>query len=639
MKKKKIDKFIVFVLVLVILKQLLMSHINIIALGNSGCDDQLMIKIASNLLKMNWLGSYNHLTHVKGMFFPFFLAVSTTFGISYINAVTLLYSISCIIFVNVVKDLFKNKYMKYILFTVLLFNPIMYTSSVVQRVYRNSLTPSQVLLILSSFFYMFINRKNKENKKMVIMSVLGGITLGSFYNTREDAIWIIPFVLVFTLIMIIEHIIINKNKFNIKRLAIFLLPIITLYMCNTCISLINYKVYGAYVRIDEANSSFSRAIDAIYSVPPKEEIEYVSVTREKLNRIYEISPTLNSISTSIDKYIKRYDTLDRNPDDNEVDDGWFWWVLRYAAYEEGYYKDIKTTNKFYENVASEIEKAEEIGKIEKQKTMFSSLMSPWRKGYTKKLFNTMIESYKFTNSFKDTELRSDISSGSFKNIGLFETLTNDKAIYPYYTIISGTYNAKENEKIMILYDNNVLRKYECNLEKCYIEFISNDNLDNNKLFIKINDEEYNLVKLAKDNYIDGSIFKIEDDKYNLNYYSNNEVIFNQQKLSNIYIKKLNIISKIYQIIGLSIGIISLLLYLVLTVITLFKTRKNMDKWLIISSVLCSYLVLCLGVSYNHISSCYSITTLYLSGSYPLIIIFDLFVLFTFIDNRKKACNK
>ena len=48
----------------------------------------------------------------------------------------------------------------------------------------------------------------------------------------------------------------------------------------------------------------------------------------------------------------------------------------------------------------------------------------------------------------------------------------------------------------------------------------------------------------------------------------------------------------------------------------------MEKWLIISSVIASYLVLALGVSYNHISSCDSISTLYLSGAYPLIIIFD-----------------
>ena len=635
MKNKKIDKFIIFILILVVLKQLLMSHINIAALGNSGCDDQLMVKIASNLLKLDWLGTYNHLTHVKGVFFPLFLAISTALGISYINAVTLLYSISCIVFVYAVKDIFKNKYFKYILFAILLFNPIMFTSSVIQRVYRNSLTPSQVLLILASFFYMYINRKSSNNKKMLIMGLLGGITLGSFYNTREDAIWIMPFVLVFSLIMIIEHIIINKKKFNKKRILTFILPILVLCSINSVISLVNYKVYGSYVRVDESKTSFTKAIKAIYSVPPKEDIEYVSVTKEKLNRIYKVSPTLNNISNSLDKYIDIYDKVDRKPNDGEVEDGWFWWVLRYAAYDEGYYNDIKIANKFYEDVANEITKAQENDQIEKQKTMPSALMSPWRKGYAKKLFDTMIEIYKFTNGFKDTELTNILSSGSFKNIGLFEVLSNDKAIYPYFTLISGTYNSNGEEKVYITYEDRVLKEIECSKNNCYIEFISNEELDGKKILIKINDVEYNINDLASIQYVDGSILKLEDDKFNINYYSNSDVTSNQLELATIYNKKINIISDIYQLLGLIVGVVSLILYIVLTIIVLFKNRKLLDTWLIISSVIASYIVLCLGVSYNHISSCDSISTLYLSGSYPLIIIFDLFIVFTFIDNRKK----
>lgn len=635
MKNKKIDKFIIFILILVVLKQLLMSHINIAALGNSGCDDQLMVKIASNLLKLDWLGTYNHLTHVKGVFFPLFLAISTALGISYINAVTLLYSISCIVFVYAVKDIFKNKYFKYILFAILLFNPIMFTSSVIQRVYRNSLTPSQVLLILASFFYMYINRKSSNNKKMLIMGLLGGITLGSFYNTREDAIWIMPFVLVFSLIMIIEHIIINKKKFNKKRILTFILPILVLCSINSVISLVNYKVYGSYVRVDESKTSFTKAIKAIYSVPPKEDIEYVSVTKEKLNRIYKVSPTLNNISNSLDKYIDIYDKVDRKPNDGEVEDGWFWWVLRYAAYDEGYYNDIKIANKFYEDVANEITKAQENDQIEKQKTMPSALMSPWRKGYAKKLFDTMIEIYKFTNGFKGTELTNVLSSGTFKNIGLFEVLSNDKAIYPYFTLISGTYNSNGEEKVYITYEDRVLKEIECSKNNCYIEFISNEELDGKKILIKINDVEYNINDLASIQYVDGSILKLEDDKFNINYYSNSDVTSNQLELATIYNKKINIISDIYQLLGLIVGVVSLILYIVLTIIVLFKNRKLLDTWLIISSVIASYIVLCLGVSYNHISSCDSISTLYLSGSYPLIIIFDLFIVFTFIDNRKK----
>ena len=46
-------------------------------------------------------------------------------------------------------------------------------------------------------------------------------------------------------------------------------------MVNTGISLINYKVYGSYVRVDESGTPFAKAIETIYSVPPKKDIKYV----------------------------------------------------------------------------------------------------------------------------------------------------------------------------------------------------------------------------------------------------------------------------------------------------------------------------------------------------------------------------
>ena len=637
MNKIKKHKFLLFVVSLILIKQLLMSHISIFAIGDSGCDDQLMVKLASNILKMEWLGEYNHLTLVKGVFFPIFLSINAALGISYLNAVTLLYSISCVIFVYSIKDILKKNYMKYVLFVILLFNPIMYTTSVVQRVYRNSLTPSQVLLILASFFYIFINRNKGCNKKMLLMSLIGGISLASFYNTREDAIWIMPFVLVFTIIMIIGYIKNNKTIINKKRIITFILPLIALIFTNISISLINYKVYGSYVRVDESNTPFAKAIEAIYSVPPKEDIEYVSVTKEKLERIFEISPTLKKIKPSIEKYYISFDNADRKPNDGEVEDGWFWWVLRFAAYDSGYYKNIKTSDKFYTQIADEIKKAQEENKIEKQRTMPSALMSPYRKGYTAKLMNTMVDTYKFTNSFMDVGLQANKSLGSIKNQGLFEVLTNDKVIYPYITTIYGTYNNKGNLKIK--YEEEVLKDIKCDTMPCYIEYISDRELNLKKIILEIDDNEIiNIYDFVKDSEI-SSFYKKSNDILTINLYTNYEVTSNQLKISNIYNKKLNVISIPYKKLGFVLGLISLILYIILSLIILFKKHNYIDIWLIISSVLASYLVLAFGVSYNHISSCESITTLYLSGAYPLILVFDLLVVFTFIGERKELFRK
>ena len=64
---KKNWKYILYVAIIVILKQVLVSHIPINALTLAGCDDQLMVKLAASMLQGDYLGTFNSLTFVKGM--------------------------------------------------------------------------------------------------------------------------------------------------------------------------------------------------------------------------------------------------------------------------------------------------------------------------------------------------------------------------------------------------------------------------------------------------------------------------------------------------------------------------------------------------------------------------------------------
>ena len=222
---KKNWKYILYVAIIVILKQVLVSHIPINALTLAGCDDQLMVKLAASMLQGDYLGTFNSLTFVKGISFPLFLAVNTALGISYTSAINIFYSLACIFFVYTLDKLMNKPWMKYVLITMLIFNPIMYSSEILQRVYRNSLIPSQALIIFASYIGMYINRK-ESNKKLLIYSLIGGLTLLFFWNTREDSIWILPFVIVWTIIYIINLFVIEK--INIKKIIIFILPIIIL---------------------------------------------------------------------------------------------------------------------------------------------------------------------------------------------------------------------------------------------------------------------------------------------------------------------------------------------------------------------------------------------------------------------------
>lgn len=634
---KKYKKFIIFAFVLILIKQILVGSLPIFAIGKGNCDDQLMVLMETNLLQFKWLGDFNSLTFVKGMFFPLFLAISATIGISYINMVTLLYSLACLLFMYSIKDIIKNKYAFYIIFAVLLFNPITYDLEVIQRVYRNSLTPIQVLFIFSTMFLLFQNRKN-NNKTNWLWSILNGINLACFWNTREDAIWILPMVIVYTLIMIIEYIILNKNKFRINKIILFIMPFIILFGVNTTISLINYKVYGVYNRVDVSSSSFADAIQAIYSVPTEKDIEYTSVTKEKLEKIYEISPSMNSIKESLTSEIEGFDINGRILD-GEIEDGWFWWALRYAAEREGYFQNAKKSSLFFKNVTTEIKEAQRKGLIGKQTTMPSALMSPWRKGYFSKLLKALGNIIIYTNSFENVSARTEFSLGSNNQIELFEIATNDKTIEPNVNSkVSGYYIYNKGDyTINVSNDLGLITSIECKKKEiCLIDINFNeykiDNLDN--VYLKINNSNNDILEtlylkdeLTNDNNDDRSYYFYDYSTINPSIYD--------KKISSYYVSRVNYIGNIYKYLGLIVSIIGLISYFVITYYSLIKNRKLIDVWLIITSIFLSYFVLCGGVAYNEISSCGSITTLYLCGAYPLIIMFNSLSIGTLINILKK----
>ena len=635
MKKiiKKEKKFLIFAIILIIIRVLLTTNLPIFAIGGSICDDQLMIKLEANLLKFNWLGDFNNLTLVKGMFFPLFLAINAFLGIKYINAITIFYSLAVLIFTFVVKDLFKAKWPKYIIFVLLLFNPIMFSMDIT-RVYRNSISPAQVLLVFAGMIALFTTRNDKKNKWL--WSIFTGLALFTFYNTREDSIWILPMIIVYSLIMIIEHLVTKKKKINIKKLLTFVLPIIILYVGNFTVSSINYMKYGVFTRIDESDGGFASAIKAIYSVPTKDKIDYVTVTKEKLQRLYKVSPTLKSISKELDMIAVSMDNNGRNPSDNEVEDGWFWWSLRFAADANGVYSDAKNADEFFKKIAKEIIDAQNKGLIEKQSIMPSSLMSPWRDEYASKLLPTLIETIKYTISYEGMNPRLQDSTGSYDAIKLFETATNSKAIYHSKYAISGWYIYNLSDYQIDLYDMNIeknISSINCyQYEKCIIDIDldSYDSLSSLIFIIHVGDEKIEELPLLHELSSNSN----ESREYYFDNYSLNNSYRYQNQVLKVYTDRLSFIYNIYQITGYLLAILGIISYLIITFIALFKNHKLIDIWLIISSILASYLVFAIGISYNEISAFRSITYMYLSGAYPLVIAFITLSLFTLIDYKR-----
>ena len=87
----------------------------------------------------------------------------------------------------------------------------------------------------------------------------------------------------------------DNKKELITKIIIAILPIIILQGSLTVTRLVNYKVYGVYTYNEINDGYFGKVLQTIYSVKQEKDIKYVTASREKINKLYEVSPILNSI--------------------------------------------------------------------------------------------------------------------------------------------------------------------------------------------------------------------------------------------------------------------------------------------------------------------------------------------------------
>lgn len=666
MKKVKNRKIIFWcsIIGLGIIKQILVGALPLQAYADQGADDMLMIRLTDSIMDGNWLGEYNEMTLVKGCFFPLYLACINGVGLSFMSVSSLLYTVSCIIFCMGIWPLFKRKALVLVLYTILLFNPVSAAAWTFQRVYRNGLTLSQVLLIFGAIFAIYL-RRNREYKVLIPWAVLSGVTLIMLWHTREDGIWILPFVIVSTVVLIVLAYIqlkeTKKKRVFVYRAIIYSLPLFFLFIGNYVIRTVNYMAYGVFSYNEINDGDFADAIKSIYSVKNNDIVPYVSVTREKIKRLYEISPTLNRIRPELETAMNEWDYNDRTRGDGEVEDGWFFWCFREAVKTAGYANNAQEAASFYADVSKEIEEAfdKENSKIVRQNVMPSAIMSPWRKTYLEELPVTMAKATAYLIMFDDVEAKNDPGGQTEDNgIRLFESITNDMTIYPDDSRISlrGWFVLRDtNEYKLALVDENnqIIQKIEMlesedvyenlceegiDLEaahKCRFSVMMQNIGEAKNIYLASISNEGNIIHKIP---LDNSAMKGETKDYVYFIDSLKKFVDFRSDYTEKYVERWNKIIAIYKKTNWIFFIVSCLLE-VFIILGYIKKREMKDGecLLILGSILASLIVLIGGISYSEISAFESIRYMYLSGAYPLLLALEgitiLYVFDKYLDEK------
>ena len=653
------------------LKEFLVYNLPIMAVPKGIHDDWIMVHMADALRSGQWLGEYNDLTLTKGMFFPLYLAVLNFLHLSYLSVSALLYTVSCMVFVYALRPLLKKYWACFTLYLVLLWNPVSYSVQAFQRVYRNSISYIQVLLIFGGLLALWLRRKEPV-KKQILWLLIAAVGMVTFFYTREDAIWVEPFLLVFLLVYLGTMFFSWKKEHRreyVGKAVLVLLPFLSVWGAGQLIAQENDNHYNIRLTNELQKGGFAEMYKSMMAVKPEEDIPGVTMTREKIARMCDECPTLEKLEPYIQSSRLYWAGSGENEKDWEVRDGWVFWIFRTALAQAGYYTDGEMVNQVCLQIRDELEAAMDEGRLTRQATMPSTYMSPWREGYLGDLFGALGKAIAYTTTYDEMETLVYLYSEPDENGGipLFERMTGDKAVWYESDLVemAGWYASYEGMEGVTLQaeatDGTVLGTAEFTESDDIAAYLAGQGIEvpgsekcrfSLKLSVKDKPQTVYLKAYRNGTLLDSyelseDLTRVESGTscLNLDWYW--DVPERHGFLAKIHYKGviLNGVRQVYHYTGVAAAAAGALAYVVLCV-RMLKRRlqkvkdedgRDLSVWLALSALLASYFVLLGGISYSEISGWNAILYWYLSGAYPIMIAFEaLAVLFLVQELREKV---
>lgn len=352
-------------------------------------DDDLYRKFLYALIRGKYLGAYCPRTLIKGPVFSFVMLISVVYKIGFSSLFTILYILSCLYFLSSLKEIVKDKKYLVIIYLFLIFNPVTFSQDLFQRLYRNSISITELLFFLGALIRV-ITLKNKK----ILNNIILGITLFLMFWTREDNIWVYP-----VLLFLIGYSIFKERK--IKAVIISLIPIIILELLLNVVSFVNYKYYGIYTYNEIEKSEFHNTYKKILQIKDDEKIHMVSIPKSTIYKLVDNTETFNLFKEDIDRFYREYEYYEYEYTKGEIYNGNIVWHLRTMVNKRNKFKSGKESEEFYKKLGEEIDKLFEDGTFEKEFVMPSTYMAVPMKEDFIALPGKVIETIIYTTTYKN----------------------------------------------------------------------------------------------------------------------------------------------------------------------------------------------------------------------------------------------
>lgn len=327
-------------------------------------DDTLMYNMAVSITKGEWLGAYDWLTLSKHSFFALWLAVLHWLHIPYLIGGQALYAASCAALTGAFAPVLPERKKKFILYAALLYNPAA-TAAFTLRVYRDNIFPALCLLVFAGITGYVLRC---TNKKAIGWLVLCGVGLGTVYLCREDGIWVWPFVLVAAGVAIWRLARMNETRRKkLRRMALLFVPVGVFAACLSAWAGMNQLFYGRFVVSDFTSSEFNAAYGALTRLEAGQEEDgdliQIPLTKKGRQALYEAK---SKYFTALKPWLEDADFQNgyANSETGEYPAGSFYWALRRAAWYAGYYETAQKAQRYFTDLAQEVNALCDSGALE-----------------------------------------------------------------------------------------------------------------------------------------------------------------------------------------------------------------------------------------------------------------------------------
>jgi hypothetical protein len=346
----------------------LVAGLPVCLLVPAAVDDGLYLRSADHVAAGDWLGRYDNRTLARGPFYPIFVALASHAGVPLRVAQSAFYLAACALLLWAVHPWPGPRWTRVATFGALAFDPMLYYGDLL-RVAREGVYVPLTVLVLALCAASLRARDAKLAVRAAWAIALGG-AVGALWLTREEGPWILPALASGALALAATR----RGSPGLRSAwardaGVIALAAAVAIACVQQVSWLNYRLYGTWCAVEFRQRAFARGYGALLRIDPDQRIPYVPVTRAALSNAAIAGPATAQIAWVIasgrrDGYVRYgcdYHHLD--PCDREFRGGWFMFAVRDAAAIAGHYGSAAEAERFWNQVADEIDAACAAGRL------------------------------------------------------------------------------------------------------------------------------------------------------------------------------------------------------------------------------------------------------------------------------------